>query len=172
MRASQKVLFAALAVVGLANPAAQAGGHVVVGVGIGVPGPFYYRPYPYYYRPYYYAPYPAVYVAPQPVYVAPAGAASGLSPAGRLPGSAGLCSGAGSATTAVAVHSGAPTRDADFPSSNPDIAAGAPTGAGTVVLTHDYKHARPAPLDGAGRVAFDVAKPIIPGWNPKRTPTR
>src|SRR6267154_5177403 len=52
--------------------AAHAGG---VSIGIGIPGPYYGRPYYYggyygpYYRPYYYAP---VVVAPPPVYVQPA----------------------------------------------------------------------------------------------------
>ena len=71
MSIRRTMLLAVLGVLGLANAPAQAGGHVSIGVGFGVPGPFYYRPYPYYYRPYYYAPYPAVYVAPRPIYVVP-----------------------------------------------------------------------------------------------------
>jgi hypothetical protein len=73
MRVRRTMLLAALALVGLASPSVQAGGRVAIGVGIGVPGPYYYRPYGYYYRPYYYGPYPAVYVEPRPVYVVPSG---------------------------------------------------------------------------------------------------
>ena len=71
MSIRRKAMLAILTFVGLASAPVQAGGRVSIGVGIGVPGPFYYRPYPYHYRPYYYAPYPAVYVAPRPIYVVP-----------------------------------------------------------------------------------------------------
>jgi hypothetical protein len=69
-------LLALLGCWGSAAPARAA--HWGVAIGIGVPGPYYYRPYGYYpygyYRPYgvYVAPAPVVVAAPAPVYVQPA----------------------------------------------------------------------------------------------------
>jgi hypothetical protein len=70
MRKSVFVILGILALLGLSSPHARAGGHFAIGIGVGVPGPYYYHR-PYYDYDYYYRPYP-VYVAPPPVIVQPA----------------------------------------------------------------------------------------------------
>jgi len=83
LQALRKPLLAAVAVMGLfaglsatATPALARGGHVSIGIGLGVPlffGPawgYYAPPYPYYYPPYA-APPPVVYAPPPAVYAPP-----------------------------------------------------------------------------------------------------
>ena len=75
-------IFAALTLALLASLPVAANARVFVGVGVGIPGPYYYPP-PVYYAPppvYYVPPPPPVYYAPAPVYT-PAPAAAAPAPA-------------------------------------------------------------------------------------------
>src|ERR1700723_2267718 len=70
MNRARVFALATLALFAVSWTSAQAG--VIVGIGVGGPGPYYHR----YYRPYYYGPrvvvaVPPVVIGPAPVYVAP-----------------------------------------------------------------------------------------------------